>query len=50
MAILIDETKRVLVHTHDRPSPQNAFIGWGFERKIAKRSTDINFFALEPEQ
>jgi hypothetical protein len=21
--------------THDRPSPQNAFVGWGFERKIA---------------
>ena len=36
--------------THGRPSPQNAFVGWGFERKIANRSTDINFFALETEQ
>jgi hypothetical protein len=26
---------QILEMTHDRPSPQNAFIGWGFERKIA---------------
>jgi hypothetical protein len=26
---------QILQMPHDRPSPQNAFIGWGFERKIA---------------
>jgi hypothetical protein len=41
---------QILQMTHDRPSPQNAFIGWEFERKIANRSTDINFFALETER
>jgi hypothetical protein len=35
--------------THDRPSPQNAFIGWGFERKIANRSTDITFLHWSPK-
>jgi hypothetical protein len=41
-----DETHRVLIEsfeaafalqilqvTHDRPSPQNAFVGWGFGRR-----------------
>jgi hypothetical protein len=42
---------QILQMTHDRPSPQNAFVGWGFERKIANRSTDINSFpAMEPER
>ncbi len=26
---------QILQMTHDRPSPQNAFVGWGFGRKIA---------------
>ena len=36
--------------THDGPSPQNAFVRWGFERKIANRSTDINFSQWTPER
>jgi hypothetical protein len=32
---------RILQVTHDRSSPQNAFVGSAFERKIANRSTDI---------
>jgi len=42
---------KVFEMTHDRPSPQNAFIGGGFERKIANRLTDINSFpSTEPER
>ena len=47
-AVLVEEKSRSTANfffrlrsmTHDRPSPQNALVGWGFERKIAYRSID----------
>jgi hypothetical protein len=37
--------------THDRPSPQNAFIGWGFGRRNGELiDRHYSFPAMEPER